>query len=170
MPAVVLEPPRKLNPSGELRRVGVEIEFIALELEEAARVVKSCFGGDIDATNPYELVVRNTRLGDFDVAIDADFLKNRALQKTFGRRIERLVGAVTGVLAPREIACPPITFDRLMELEDLTTALVDSGALGTDAARLEALTRQYRHARAGGKEHAFRRALDRLDPPEEAQP
>lgn len=132
MTAVPIQnPPRPRTEAGDLRRVGVEIEFNNLTLEHSARLIQDCFGGRVLRKNDYFWQVFETKFGDFDVELDANFLKKRTLEKTLGLSVEKVVGALVETLTPNEIVCPPLPYTKLAELEKLRRALIAAGAEDT---------------------------------------
>jgi hypothetical protein len=134
-------PSRTTDESGRPRRVGVEIEFGELPVEEAARIVAGTFGGTVTPRSDYERTVRDTSLGDFVVEIDFELLKklgaeraDRETEPAWWEKLpEELLAAVSGEFVPVEIACPPIPLPSLDALELLVRALGAAGARGTGA-------------------------------------
>ena len=66
-------PPRPTTEDGRERRIGVELEFAALDCAPAARLVQHEFGGEIVRHDKYRLEVAGTDLGDFIVELDSQF-------------------------------------------------------------------------------------------------
>jgi uncharacterized membrane protein YdjX (TVP38/TMEM64 family) len=138
-PDASLEPPLPVDQRSHPRMVGVEIEFLRLELGAACEVIARLFGGRIETVHEHALRVVGTQLGDFKVELDSHALTEIAKKKR--RRLpirlwERIKGAVLGVIAqtwtPSEITTAPIPADRLNELDRLVHALGRAGAGGTD--------------------------------------
>lgn len=136
-------PPRLHNQRGEIRRVGVELEFAGLTVEECGQLVRGIYGGEIENENRFVARVKNTRLGDFRVELDATYLKHekhRALLDKLGVQpesqdsIEEKIESVVKTFVPAEIATPPIRIDQLGELDALQRALYAANAEGTRAA------------------------------------
>lgn len=134
-------PHRRFTSSGRERRVGVEIEFGGVDLQTAARLIQTLFGGVVRGEHRFSYRVCDTRLGDFDVDSDSSFLKKRKWQTsldalgvtspTVGGAIEDVFASVSGEIVPNEIASPPLPFSRLPELEELRERLRLAGAVGT---------------------------------------
>src|SRR5690606_16458011 len=82
-PGSTMEPPRYAMPphlhgeTGSIRRVGVEIEFAGLEIEEAIGIVCELFGGHPVSKNRFEHTIEGTRFGDFRVEVDSTPLTER---------------------------------------------------------------------------------------------
>ncbi len=146
-------PPRPLTAEGKKRRVGVEIEYSDLGVPESAALVRRLFGGEVVESDLHLMEVKGTRLGDFLVELDLRLLhRNKAKEaKAAGsddefarflddldRELTKAAGDIAGLLVPCEIACPPIPFDELDEIEDLIAGLRDAGATGTDSSLLAA--------------------------------
>lgn len=135
-----------LTSGGQVRRVGVELEFGGLELAEAAEAVREAFGGDVRRDHEHRYTVA-TDLGEFDVTFDSSLLSKRKYEEYLERLGlgERAKGAVEGVLRrvggsvlPLEIGTPPVPGTRLGELNRLERALRDRHAEGTRAGVLYA--------------------------------
>lgn len=132
-------PPISTTASGEMRRVGVELEFSGLPIENIARLINEQFGGTIIANTAYENTVTGTRLGDFKVELDFQYLKEKGRYKQdpedpfvlLDEWSEFFVRIAAEQLVPFEIVSPPIPMDSLNELEQLIRRLRESGAQGT---------------------------------------
>ncbi|MGZ4995809.1 MAG: amidoligase family protein, partial [Methylobacter sp.] len=64
-----------------MRRVGVELEFSGLTLENIALLIREQFGGNVIANTPYESTITDTSLGDFKVELDFQYLKEKGRYK-----------------------------------------------------------------------------------------
>lgn len=140
-------PPRPRSPGGEWRRVGVELEFAGLTPEQAGEVVTALFGGQWRPESPFVGRVVGTRLGDVPVVLDSSLLKERRYEKGLrmlgmsdqaGDALARGLAAVAGLVAPCEIAAPPLPLPDLPLLEELRQGLRQAGALGSGASLLYA--------------------------------
>lgn len=149
-------PPSRANPplrlpshlntvaNGE-RRVGVELEFTGLGIEQIVTLVQAAVGGDIRPLSAYEYRVTGSRYGDFAVELDYAYLKARgraAAGEGFWNEIERLsddlLGAVAKHVVPLEIVCPPIVISQLHALHPMIDALREHGARGTSVSAIYA--------------------------------
>ncbi|GHE20252.1 amidoligase family protein [Halomonas urumqiensis] len=150
-----LPPPEPCNPDGELRRVGVEVEFAGLPPQHTAELVRDLFGGDIVALSAHRLKVSGTRWGDFMIELDTQYAhpddtlleaklkddsewqrQRHQMHVEFHTRTRELIGDVVTGLVPTEIVCPPVPWNELDELDRLFDALREHGAKGTDASLL----------------------------------
>lgn len=130
---------------GKTRRVGVEIEFGNLPLHQAADLVVDVFGGQKKEEKPNVWSVTNTKVGDFVVELDADFLHREkpplgASSDVIDRvkdEAYRIVGQVSASIVPVEIVAPPIPFDELSDLNILIENLRRAGGEGTGASALK---------------------------------
>ncbi len=138
-------PPRLYGESGSIRRVGVEVEFAGLEIDEAIGIVCELFGGAPQSKNRFEHVVAGTRFGDFRVEVDSKPITERRylafLEKLgFGPRaqdvVEDAIEAIARRWIPCEIVAPPIELTSLPALEALREALQSRNAQGTKASLL----------------------------------
>lgn len=141
------DPPSLLTDRGTARRVGVEVEFAAVSVADAAEMVKDLYGGEIEPTSRFSVCVKNTKFGDFRVELDSTILLTNRYkelcqkigvgdegQETVGDALE----AIMKKFVPNEIVCPPIEIAALDELELLRERLHQRGALGTRASLLYA--------------------------------
>jgi hypothetical protein len=145
-PPAFLLPPISTTASGDMRRVGVELEFAGLPIEDIARLIREQFGGTILVRSPYEHSITGTCLGDFRVELDFQYLKKKGRNKLdheapfalLDEWSEQLVRLAAEQIVPFEIVSPPIPMDRLGELELLIPILRASGGQGTDSSTLSA--------------------------------
>lgn len=128
-------PSRIDKRDGSPRRVGVEIEFSGITLDETAAALRSALGGELGAETAAERLVKVESLGEFAIELDWAFLKRTAARNVgedaSPEWVERLSQAAA-VLVPVEVVCPPIPMDRLAVLEPMVGALRQAGAIGTE--------------------------------------
>jgi hypothetical protein len=141
-------PPRLRTSLGDVRRVGIEIEFGGPGVAEAAAIVRALYGGDIAVEWGEEGLgcrVAGTALGDFRVELDSAPLLAHRLRSPLGRlglppraidAAERWLARVAAVWVPREIVSPPVPIPDLGRLEPLREALYAHRAAGTRASPL----------------------------------
>lgn len=108
------------------RRTGVEIELGGLEVEAAAEVAARALGGRPEPDGPLAVVLRGSRLGDLKIYRDTAYRV-----AAVGTRIGRGLLAAAGDAVPLEIVAPPLTRERLAELDGLREALRQAGARGS---------------------------------------
>lgn len=141
---------KKLNFQGAPRHVGVEIEFAAVEVAAAAKLVQSLLGGEITSIDPYLFQVHGTELGDFQCELDFQYAHKvadaRDKDKPFLGDVEdalrQAIGDVGSLLAPCEIVCPPVEISQLPRIDELRDALRQAGAEGTGEGLLHAFGAQ----------------------------
>ncbi|MCA8879267.1 MAG: amidoligase family protein [Rhodobacteraceae bacterium] len=138
-------PPRQHTSAGDLRRVGVEVEFATVTAAQGADVVRNLFGGQIRIEDAHRYHVEGTRFGSFTSELDSRFAHRpkEAMhlepagesERMEGIRTElrRLFGEISSLVMPCEIICPPIPHDGLAQLDALVWALEAAGAEGTRA-------------------------------------
>lgn len=139
----LLKPPNTETAKGMERRVGVELEFSGLSAEEAARLIRDSFGGDIEERSQHRFEVHTPDLDTFVAELDTKFAHpNPDIEKEFGtesalaaadRSVSKIVGDVSQGLVPTEIVTAPLPFSRLPDLTRLIEALRRAGAKGTEA-------------------------------------
>ncbi|HKY95515.1 MAG TPA: amidoligase family protein [Kiloniellales bacterium] len=145
-------PPITERADGQPRRVGVELEFVALAAREAAELTQHLFGGTLVEVSPFYFVLRDSRLGDFRVELDSRHALKQpryaepapdadwfdSLVDDLERELQYLYSvAVSGIL-PLEIVTPPIPLRALAALDPLVDALKLRGARGTEESLLYA--------------------------------
>jgi hypothetical protein len=131
-------PPRQKAAEGEMRRVGVEIEFNDLSVEDAASEIAALFGGDIRRGEGNDCAVENTALGDFAVEIDVKFA-HVSYEDPGRERMRDAAARLSARVLPIEIVCPPVAWDRAHALDALCLRLAQAGAQGTRASVFYAL-------------------------------
>lgn len=150
-----LPPPEPRTPDGEVRRVGVEIEFAGLPPRDTAAMVCDLFGGEVKVLSPHRLKVEETRWGTFTIELDTQYAhpdaevleamprgdsewerQRHQMRLDFHNRTRELIGDVVTGLVPTEIVCPPVPWDELGELDALFAALREQGAKGTEESLL----------------------------------
>jgi len=137
------QPPVPTNPSGEERRVGYELEFTGVEMDEAAEIIRSLYGGGIHQVSTYEYEVKNSAFGKFKLELDAQILRDKKYEKllnTMGidvsklKNIESIEGSLKNMVSsvvPFEIITPPIPISKMGELNHLVDELRRRMAKGT---------------------------------------
>ncbi len=132
--------PEKLNTdNGEERRLGLELEFIGLDVERTVERVEHCFGGEPARISDYEYEVRDGRLGDIRVELDFSYLKKMGREKEApdrdksqaGELAETVLAEIAKHVVPVEVVGPPVPFGELWRFNDLIADLRDAGAKGT---------------------------------------
>lgn len=139
----LLDPPTVSNPEGNLRRVGVELEFNGLDAAQAADKVQDAFGGEITPLSAHRFEIKTPEHGSFISEIDTTYAHpNTKLLESDGlgsglvaldRSFSKAVGDVTGGLVPTEIVSPPLPYTVLPDFTVLLDALRRAGAGGTDS-------------------------------------
>ncbi|MGK7754213.1 MULTISPECIES: amidoligase family protein [unclassified Roseovarius] len=118
--------PVETNPRGELRRVGIEVEFSGLCERKAASILQDLLGGTLEDTDSHLLIVRGSTLGDLEIELDTSLGKKKG-------------GGVAGVpvkellrgLVPVEIVTAPLVPDEVARFDAVIPALRDAGASGS---------------------------------------
>lgn len=133
-------PPVQETVSGDLRRVGFELEFSGLTLQAAAGAVAKALSGKLQQDSAAEMSLHHAQ-GRFNIEIDWDFLKRQASEsgaKEGGDGWLDLLSQVAALVVPIEVVCPPLPLDRLGMLHALVSALRDAGARGTEESLIAA--------------------------------
>jgi hypothetical protein len=121
-----------------MRRVGVEIEFSGLTLEQSADILCDLFGSSLTQPGRYEIEVHGDPAGPWQVELDFAFLKalgRRRLDDDLAGRVqeaaEDTLRAIAERIVPVEVVGPPLPMDRLGDVNRLIDALRAAGARGT---------------------------------------
>ncbi|AQU81466.1 MULTISPECIES: amidoligase family protein [unclassified Halomonas] len=148
-------PPNRFNSHGQIRRVGVEVEFAGLPPRDTAELVCGLFGGELNVVSPHRLLVEGTRWGEFGIELDTQYAhpvpellesghesdsewarQQHQRRVVFHQKTRELIGDMVTGLVPTEIVCPPVPWNELETLDTLFQTLRDRGAKGTDASLL----------------------------------
>ncbi|RLQ21779.1 hypothetical protein DWB85_10855 [Seongchinamella sediminis] len=127
--------------TGEPRRVGFELEFSGLSLDEVCAALAQSLGGDVQQLSRMESVVSVDELGDFNVELDWQLGKVIARQRQQDGKgtddddlLMDWIRDIASEIVPAEVVCPPIPLPALDQLEPMTAALREAGAVGTHGA------------------------------------
>lgn len=144
MPISPKSPPVAKTAEGQDRKVGVELEFAGLSVEQTVDLLLDAFGGEAEKVDAHRTVLRHEEWGEATVELDVQYVHgnsgtedeadgSNSLFKDFELPEDwrgPLGDALTG-LVPVEIVFPPIPWSRLGALDDVFALLRRHGALGT---------------------------------------
>jgi len=129
------------GPRGKPRRVGFEIEFSGISLEQTGAALQAALGGRLEEKSAAECLLHVEGLGDFGIELDWSYLKRKAAAtQRLGADtawVETLSQAAA-MLVPIEVVCPPLPVTALDSLDGLVIALREAGAVGTEESFLAA--------------------------------
>jgi hypothetical protein len=137
--------------SGQIRRLGVELEFGGVSLPEAAEAVRAAFDGQIRQDHDHHFTIA-TSLGDFTVTFDSSLLSERKLEQHIDRiglgdgvkeAVEGVLRRIGDNILPLEVTTPPIPVTRLDEINRLEQALRQQRAEGTRSGVFYAFALQF---------------------------
>ncbi len=134
-------PPKVRTDAGEYRRVGFELEFSGVTMEQAVAAVADSLGAEVREQSVAETLLEVDGLGEFNVELDWAFLKRKAAEQGEEKSDEDWLdwlSQAAALLVPVEVVCPPIPLDRLGALESMVDALRAAGAVGTDESLIAA--------------------------------
>jgi hypothetical protein len=131
----VLElPPLIQTARGDLRRVGVEIEFAGLSARQAAKALAAELGGTVLKEDHHAFVVQGTCLGDITVELDLRHVhpqrRDAATRLRLGRRSAACLGSILSPVVPCEMVIAPLPVTRLADIDPAIRALRRAGATG----------------------------------------
>jgi putative amidoligase enzyme len=127
-------PPILHNARGEMRTVGVEIEFVGPSAEKAVQALQEALGGRLIEEDPHAFTLKESVIGDLTVELDSRILhpgKQSGTRSGVLPKIAALFGFAARYLVPCELVTAPIPLDRLQEINRILTILRGVGAKGT---------------------------------------
>jgi hypothetical protein len=136
-------PPKTLTPEGDERKVGFELEFTGVEMDEAAAILQSLYGGSVSKLSTYQFEVKESRFGTFKLELDAQILRDKKYEKllrTMGvnvsgikniESIEDLMKTFASSVVPFEIVTPPIPLSSMNQMNSLVDELRRRKVKGT---------------------------------------
>lgn len=139
------QPPVTTTHEGKPRRVGFEIEYAGVSLEQSAEIVANITGGSIRKDSPFRCTVNDTEYGDYVIEVDASLLQDQKYEKYLQQAgididkldlrapVENLIKSAAAALVPNEIVSPPIPLDAMALVDDIRAGLVECEAHGTQA-------------------------------------
>lgn len=130
--------PEPRNADGEMRRVGVELEFAELSASDAAEAVARAIGAECSADNPHAYRLDHPELGAFEIYLDmaGSHPSQGASESEVAAR--KALGDVMQTVVPVELVCPPVAPDQLSQIQQICDRLEAAGARGTREALLYA--------------------------------
>lgn len=126
---------------GSPRKVGFELEFSGLDLEQVGKVLRDTLGGNLKQLSAAESELTVDGLGVFQIELDWNYLKRKAgenNQKAENGEWIDLLAEAANLLVPLEVVCPPIAINNLQALTPMVAALRQAGAVGTEESLLAA--------------------------------
>lgn len=132
-------PPVTRRADGGARRVGVEIEFSGLTLDEAVALVAKTLSGDVASPGRYERVIAGDPAGDWQAELDFTLLKELGRRRRDGAELMDAAGdlaedalrLIAERIVPVEVVSPPLPLERLDTVNELIRRLREAGARGT---------------------------------------
>lgn len=132
-------PPVLYNEQGVLRKVGFELEYGGVDLDATAELIIGLYGGKHHRESNFLQEVRDTKLGTFQLKMDARTLTEKSYEETLERfgidtrsqGVEELVEKFAAVIVPYELSAPPLAITEMHRIEELRRALLERKARGT---------------------------------------
>lgn len=138
------------NYQGEERKVGVEFEFVGVDLDTASKIITDLFGGTYKKTSRFYGKVENETYGDFTLELDARLLRDKAYESFLGEfgirlneyfigerslqdSVENLLENIASSFVPYEISTPPVPISQIDLMDRLNDGLRQNKAKGTKA-------------------------------------
>jgi hypothetical protein len=130
-------PPILHNAQGQVRTVGVEIEFVGPSAERTVQALQEALGGRLIEEDPHAFALKESAIGDLTVELDSRILhpgKQAGTQRGVLPKIAALFGFAASYLVPCELVTSPTPIDQLQDLNRILTILRRLGARGTQDA------------------------------------
>lgn len=138
------------NENGSIRKVGFELEYGNVGIEESLKIIQDLYGGEIQTEHRFSQKVVNTSVGDFSVKIDLKLLNEKTYKKVFDTfninlkeiksgdqtledDVEDALESMINKVIPYEIGTPPVPATEIEQFEKLRESLFDNNAEGTKA-------------------------------------
>lgn len=128
-------PPTVKRSDGEPRRVGFELEFTGLTLQQTSEELQQALGGAIRHDSAAEHSLETEDLGTFNIELDWSYLKRKAEKaqsEDEGHEWVDILQKAATLVVPMEVVCPPIAIDDLGVLDTMVESLREAGAKGTE--------------------------------------
>ena len=145
------QPVWTLNPQGDTRRVGVELEMNGVTIDELAQIAADFLDADIEVVSRYERALQGDPAGEWLVELDSRLIKKLGREQRtkgtlagdLGDSAEEALSWLAEGLVPLELVSPPLPLDRLDEVERLIKLLHKTGVKGTSDSLLNAFGMQF---------------------------
>lgn len=139
-------PPRTHTQGGEERRIGIEIEFSGLKLDEISEVLIETLDAQAKPVSDYETEIETPDLGTWRVELDNAYLKQLGREHAEVAEVnpeaddgaslpESLLALVAEKIVPFEVVTAPLPISRLSDVCDVIRRLGNAGAKGTRHAK-----------------------------------
>lgn len=137
-------PQVRVNYEGKPRHIGVELEMNGLSLDKLSTTVAGFLDLRIEKTSRYQHVLHGDKEGPWVTELDFRLLKElgEKEQGHLDKDIESLLKLISKPLVPHELISPPMTMQRLPEVQALIATLRHAGAKGTSESVLNAFSMQ----------------------------
>lgn len=135
-------PPILRRADGNLRQVGIEIEFLGLSAKAAAEVLARGLGGSIAMEDPHAFRILGTGLGDIAVETDLRHVhpgRDSHVGVSLNRHVAAWLGRILSPFVPRELITAPLPIARLSAVDEIVSLLRTAGARGKGAVLYDSL-------------------------------
>lgn len=132
-------PPLSRTQSGELRRLGIELELSGPTIDDVSALVAESVGGTLKRVSRYEHEIEGGFAGDWKVEFDFELLKQMGKERESSNEdpalvddlAEELLRIGSETIVPLEVVTPPIPMNELARVEGVIDSLRRAGARGT---------------------------------------
>lgn len=138
----LLDPPVPRRADGDLRQVGIELEFLGLSARSSAEVLACGLGGSIEMEDPHAFRILGTSLGDIAVETDLRHVhphRDTRVGVSLNRHVAAWLGRILAPFVPRELITSPLPITRLPEVDGIVSLLRSAGARGKGAVLSDSL-------------------------------
>lgn len=138
-------PLKMRNEKNEIRKVGFELEFSNIEIEDIVRILEQNFDFEVKKKNNF-LYKLSSKYGDFTLELDFELLTKQTLKNSVKdffeevsvdidkesiEKIEELIGSISKDIVPYEISTPPLPLNDMNIINDIVQTLNQNKAYGT---------------------------------------
>ncbi|MBN66682.1 MAG: hypothetical protein CMM94_03840 [Rickettsiales bacterium] len=133
------------NFQDEPRKVGIELEFIGVSIDQTADLISDIIGGSRSRANDHVLEIEHDDYGTFRVELDSSLMqklsdssKSNGEYAFLAKAGHAALSPILSQVVPVEIVTPPLPIEAIDTFEDIVQALRSAGAKGTSASQINA--------------------------------
>lgn len=138
-------PLKMKNEKNEIRKVGFELEFSNVDIENTLQILQQGFDFEVKKKNKF-LYKLNSKYGDFTLELDFELLTKQKLKNSLKdffekvsididensiNKVEDLIGSLSQDIVPYEISTPPLPLDDMGIINSIVQKLNQNKAVGT---------------------------------------
>lgn len=122
--------PEPRTHSGEVRKVGIEVELGGLDEDRVAAILSDRLGGKTVRTAAYERRIEDSSIGDIEILLDT------ALRDRVQGQVARMGLDLGRAVIPVEFVTKPIPPEQIADVDRACRVLAEAGGVGTKSGLL----------------------------------